>query len=165
MIIISKSFPGFFVFGRVERRKQQGKPLEPTTQSLKSRIDLMITQTQTVGSYLAPKIAIKSNNSHVASKKGKKLILPLTEKNCLIFNPQLKNTWNVSLTSLPNSRTEFVKFPRVLSLRPASHKFSLVKWLSPFPWLQSTSLGVKSRIAPLRVTNVLGRNNCPSSKT
>lgn len=73
------SFPGFFVFGRVETRKQQGKPLEPITQSLKSRIiDLMITQTQTVGSYLALKIAIKSNNSHVAWKKGKKLILPLT---------------------------------------------------------------------------------------
>lgn len=72
------SFPGFFVFGRVERRKQQGKPLGTTTQLLKSRIDLMITQTQTVGSYLAPKIAIKSNNSHVAWKKGKKLILPLT---------------------------------------------------------------------------------------
>ena len=78
MIIINKSFRGFFVFGRVERRKQQGKPLEPTTQSLKSRIDLMITQTQTVGSYLALKIAIKSNNSHLAWKKGKKLILPLT---------------------------------------------------------------------------------------
>ena len=79
MIIINKSFRGFFVFGRVERRKQQGKPLEPTTQSLKSRIiDLMITQTQTVGSYLALKITIKSNKSHVAWKKGKKLILPLT---------------------------------------------------------------------------------------
>ena len=69
MIIINKSFPGFFVFGRVERKKQQGKPLEPTTQSLKSRIDLMITQTQTVGSYLALKIAIISNNSYVAWKK------------------------------------------------------------------------------------------------
>jgi len=73
------SFPAFFFFfGRVERRKQEGKPLEPTTQSLKSRIDLMITQTQTVGSYLALKITIKSNNRHVAWKKGKKLILPLT---------------------------------------------------------------------------------------
>lgn len=78
MIITNKSFPGFFVSGRVERRKQQGKPLEPTTQLLKNRIDLMITQTQTVGSYLALKIAIKSNNSYVAWKKGKKLILPLT---------------------------------------------------------------------------------------
>lgn len=69
------------------------------------------------------------------------------------------------LTSFPNSRTELVKFPKVLNLRPASYTFSFLRWCSPFPWLQSSSLGVKSRIAPLRVTNVFGRESCPSSKT
>lgn len=45
----------------------------------------MITQTQTVGSYLALKIAIKSNNSYVAWKKREKIDTAIDLKELLDF--------------------------------------------------------------------------------